>query len=43
MALKGLDIFKLSPMTNSKECGSHTGMAFCMKGAPGAGALDNCA
>ena len=31
MALKGLDIFKLSPKTNCKECGNPTCMAFCMK------------
>ena len=31
MALKGLDIFKLSPKKNCKECGSPTCMAFCMK------------
>ena len=35
MALKGLDIFKLSPKTNCKECGSPTCMAFCMKVAQG--------
>ena len=36
MALKGLDIFKLSPKKNCKECGSPTCMAFCMKVAQGA-------
>ena len=42
MALKGLDIFKLSPKKNCKECGSTTCMAFCMKVAQGAVALDKC-
>jgi len=42
MALKGLDIFKLSPKTNCKECGSPTCMAFCMKVAQGAVSLDKC-
>ena len=42
MALKGLDIFKLSPKKNCKECGSPTCMAFCMKVAQGAVALDKC-
>ena len=41
MALKGLDIFKLSPKKNCKECGSPTCMAFCMKVAQGAVALIN--
>lgn len=36
MALKGLDIFKLSPKKNCKECGSPTCMAFSMKVAQGA-------
>ena len=36
MAVKGLDIFKLSPKKNCKECGSPTCMAFCMKVAQGA-------
>ena len=35
MALKGLDIFKLSPKKNCKECGCPTCMAFCMKVAQG--------
>ena len=39
MALKGLDIFKLTPKTNCKECGSPTCMAFSMKVAQGA--VDN--
>ncbi len=42
MALKGLDIFKLSPKTNCKECGNPTCMAFCMKVASGAVSLDKC-
>ena len=42
MAQKGLDIFKLSPKKNCKECGSPTCMAFCMKVAQGAVALDKC-
>ena len=42
MALKGLDIFKLSPKKNCKECGSPTCMAFCMKVTQGAVALDKC-
>ena len=42
MALKGLDIFKLSPKKNCKECGSPTCMAFCMKVAQGAVKLDKC-
>lgn len=36
MALKGLDIFKLTPKTNCKECGFPTCMAFSMKVAQGA-------
>ncbi len=42
MALKGLDIFKLSPKTNCKQCGSPTCMAFCMKVAQGAVSIDKC-
>ena len=42
MALKGLDIFKLSPKKNCKECGCPTCMAFCMKVAQGALSLDKC-
>ncbi len=42
MALKGLDIFKLSPKKNCKECGSPTCMAFCMKVAQGAVEIDKC-
>ena len=36
MSLKGLDIFKLSPKKNCKECGCPTCMAFSMKVAQGA-------
>jgi acetyl-CoA decarbonylase/synthase complex subunit gamma len=42
MALKGLDIFKFTPKTNCKECGSPTCMAFAMKVAQGAIGLDKC-
>ncbi|MEG1524611.1 MAG: acetyl-CoA decarbonylase/synthase complex subunit gamma [Clostridia bacterium] len=42
MALKGLDIFKLTPKTNCKDCGSPTCMAFAMKVAQGAMSLDKC-
>ncbi len=42
MALKGLDIFKMSPKKNCKECGSPTCMAFCMKVAQGAISIDKC-
>ena len=42
MALKGLDIFKLSPKKNCKECGCLTCMAFCMKVAQGAVEIDKC-
>ena len=42
MALKGLDIFKLTPKTNCKECGNPTCMAFAMKVAQGATSLDKC-
>ena len=42
MALKGLDIFKLTPKTNCKDCGNPTCMAFAMKVAQGAIALDKC-
>jgi len=42
MALKGLDIFKLTPKTNCKECGNPTCMAFAMKVAQGAIAVDKC-
>ena len=42
MALKGLDIFKLTPKTNCKDCGIPTCMAFSMKIAQGALAIDKC-
>ena len=42
MAVKGLDIFKLSPKKNCKECGSPTCMAFCMKVAQGAVEITKC-
>ena len=42
MALKGLDIFKLTPKTNCKACGSPTCMAFAMKVAQGAVPVDKC-
>ena len=42
MALKGLDIFKLTPKTNCKECGIPTCMAFAMKVAQGGITLDKC-
>ena len=42
MALKGMDIYKLSPKKNCKECGVPTCMAFCMKVAAGALSIDKC-
>ena len=42
MALKGLDIFKITPKTNCKDCGNPTCMAFAMKVAQGAVAIDKC-
>lgn len=42
MALKGIDIFKLSPKKNCKECGFLTCMAFCMKVAQGGESIDKC-
>lgn len=42
MALKGLDIFKLTPKTNCKDCGNPTCMAFAMKVAQGAVSIDKC-
>ena len=42
MALKGLDIFKLTPKTNCKQCGVPTCMAFSMKVAQGALQIDKC-
>ena len=42
MALKGLDIFKLTPKTNCKKCGVPTCMAFSMKVAQGSLPLEKC-
>ena len=42
MALKGLDIFKLTPKTNCKDCGQPTCMAFAMKVAQGGLTIDKC-
>ncbi|MGL5716798.1 MAG: acetyl-CoA decarbonylase/synthase complex subunit gamma [Paraclostridium sp.] len=42
MALKALDIFKLTPKKNCKECGFPTCMAFCMKVASGACEIEKC-
>jgi acetyl-CoA decarbonylase/synthase complex subunit gamma len=42
MALKGLDIFKLTPKTNCKDCGIPTCMAFAMKVAQGAIGIEKC-
>lgn len=42
MALSGLDIFKITPKTNCKDCGSPTCMAFAMKVAQGAVPLEKC-
>lgn len=42
MALKGLDIFKLTPKTNCKDCGNPTCMAFSMKVASGAIDITKC-
>ena len=42
MALKGLDIFKLSPKKNCKECGCPTCMAFSMKVAQGSMDVSAC-
>ncbi|CAH2212417.1 acetyl-CoA decarbonylase/synthase complex subunit gamma [Tepidibacter aestuarii] len=42
MALKGLDIFKLSPKKNCKDCGFPTCMAFSMKVAAGATEISKC-
>ncbi len=42
MALKGIDIFKLTPKTNCKECGNPTCMAFAMKVAQGSVSIDKC-
>ncbi len=42
MALKGIDIFKLTPKSNCKECGNPTCMAFSMKVAQGAIDIAKC-
>ena len=42
MALKDLDIFKLSPKKNRKECGSPTCMVFSMKVTQGSVSIDAC-
>lgn len=42
MALSGLQIFKLLPKTNCKECGFPTCMAFAMQLAAGKAELDQC-
>ena len=42
MALKGIDIFKLTPKKNCKACGCPTCMAFSMKVASGALAVEKC-
>lgn len=42
MALKALDIFKLTPKKNCKECGFPTCMAFSMKVAGGSVEVDKC-
>lgn len=42
MALSGLEIFKLLPKTNCKECGQATCMAFAMQLASGKAELDQC-
>lgn len=42
MALKALDIFKLTPKKNCKDCGFPTCMAFCMKVASGAVDVSKC-
>lgn len=42
MALTGLDIFKVTPKTNCKDCGNPTCMAFAMKVAQGALPLEKC-
>ena len=41
MALNGIQIFKLTPKKNCKECGCPTCMAFSMKVAQGAMKIDS--
>ena len=42
MALTGIEIFKLLPKTNCKECGDPTCLAFAMKLAAGKAELSAC-
>ncbi|MDP8259561.1 MAG: acetyl-CoA decarbonylase/synthase complex subunit gamma [Candidatus Gygaella obscura] len=42
MALSGLDIYKLLPKTNCKQCGFATCLAFAMQMAKKASSVDNC-
>jgi acetyl-CoA decarbonylase/synthase complex subunit gamma len=42
MALKGLDIFKLTPKKNCKDCGFPTCLAFSMKVAAGGVEIEKC-
>ena len=42
MALNGIQIFKLTPKKNCKECGCPTCMAFSMKVAQGAMKIEQC-
>lgn len=42
MALSGLDIYKLLPKTNCRECGFATCLAFAMQLAKKAAAIDKC-
>ena len=42
MALSGIQIFKMTPKKNCKECGSPTCMAFSMKVAQGAVDISAC-
>lgn len=42
MAMTGLDIYKLTPKTNCKECGFPTCMAFAMKVATGGVEINKC-
>ena len=42
MALSGLDIYKLLPKTNCKECGFPTCLAFAMQLAKKAVSIEKC-
>ena len=42
MALTGLEIYKLLPQTNCKDCGFPTCLAFAMKLAAKQASLDDC-